>query len=110
MQYTVIWSPDALKQLTEVWLNATDRNAVTTAVDQIDRLLSSSPTNQGESRFEDRRVLIPSLRWSLRSTFTNMQSASSLSVCVHRSGQVERLGLSSALQGKYRRFRWDPVA
>lgn len=58
MKHTVIWSPDALNQLTELWLNALDRDAVTSAVEQIDRVLSGNPKAQGESRFGDRRVLI----------------------------------------------------
>jgi hypothetical protein len=33
-----------------VWLDAPDRNAVTAAANEVDRLLATDPAGQGESR------------------------------------------------------------
>jgi len=53
--------------LTNIWLNAADRNPVTEAADRIDRLLASDPLNQGESREGDDRVLfVPPLNVDFR--------------------------------------------
>jgi hypothetical protein len=43
MTYTVIWSHAAKNQDAELWLAATDRNAISRATNQIDRLLRQSP-------------------------------------------------------------------
>ena len=39
-------------------MDATNRNAVTAAVDAIDRVLRSDPRGQGESRVDDDRIVI----------------------------------------------------
>jgi len=57
MSYTVIWRHEALDDLTTAWMMAADRDAVSVASAQIDRLLRASPLDQGESREDDTRVL-----------------------------------------------------
>ena len=57
MKWTVGWSPFALNQLAELWLAASDREAITQAVDEIDRQLRLDPLTQGESRTAGRRIL-----------------------------------------------------
>jgi hypothetical protein len=47
MLYAVIWSQLALDQLTEIWLAAKDRAAVTAATHAIDARLANDPMNQG---------------------------------------------------------------
>jgi hypothetical protein len=59
VRYTVRWTRKArLHQLAQVWLDAPDRNAVTAAANEVDRLLASDPAGQGESRAAGLRVLI----------------------------------------------------
>ena len=50
MNYTVTWGPVAEQRLAEVWLAASNQKAVTSAAEQIDRRLASSPLTFGESR------------------------------------------------------------
>jgi hypothetical protein len=47
MRYTVDWSDDATDSLAAIWLQATDRRAVTAAESRIDRLLASDPQANG---------------------------------------------------------------
>jgi hypothetical protein len=56
MNFTVIWSYAALQDLTRIWLNATDRNAINNASNEIDQLLSHDPQHVGESRPGGHRV------------------------------------------------------
>jgi hypothetical protein len=59
--FTVIWKPEAIAELTEVWLHADSptRQRVTAAVNEIDALLRRSPQQAGESREANTlRVLI----------------------------------------------------
>ncbi len=58
MRCTVIWTPDAEQELAGVWLGASDRNAVTQASHTIDQRLERDPLNEGESRSNDRRILL----------------------------------------------------
>jgi plasmid stabilization system protein ParE len=58
MIFTVTWKPSAKSQLTRIWLTAADKAAVTRAANQTDLLLKSDPENQGESRGENRRIMI----------------------------------------------------
>jgi hypothetical protein len=59
VKYTVRWTRKArLQQLAQVWLDAPDRNAVTAATNEVDRLLATDPARQGESRAGGLRVLI----------------------------------------------------
>ena len=58
MKFTVIWSFTALNELAEIWLRASDRQAVTDAAEAIDQLLEADPMDVGESRAGGRRILI----------------------------------------------------
>ena len=60
MRYTVIWMPVALNHLAAIWNEAEDRNAVSAASNEIDRLLAVSPRGQGESRQGTVRVMFAS--------------------------------------------------
>jgi plasmid stabilization system protein ParE len=57
MNYRVHWTPAALQDLADLWVNSLDRNAVRTAADQIDAVLERDPLGQGESRHERTRFL-----------------------------------------------------
>jgi hypothetical protein len=48
--YAVSWKRTALEELAHIWNNALDRNLVTAASNQIDRLLGRDPIGVGESR------------------------------------------------------------
>jgi hypothetical protein len=50
MKYTVVWHPTALDRLAELWLDASDRQSVANASDEIDRQLAIHPDSVGESR------------------------------------------------------------
>lgn len=58
MKFTVVWSLAAEQRLTELWLGARDRIALTGAAREIDQLLSSDPQQVGESRSGRSRILI----------------------------------------------------
>ena len=60
MKYTVVWGPDAEKRLANLWLSATDQQAVADAADAIDAALSRNPLSAGESRVGATRILIES--------------------------------------------------
>ena len=57
MNYAVDFSSRAEDELAQLWVNASDRNAVTSAADEIERLLASDPLAQGESRGGDKRLI-----------------------------------------------------
>jgi hypothetical protein len=61
MRFTVVWSLIAEDQLAELWVNATDRNAVTLAQHQIDQLLRVDPDTQGAAFFGDRILVVAPL-------------------------------------------------
>jgi hypothetical protein len=56
MRWTVTWLPSAEQTLTNLWLQAADRGAVTTAANQIDQDLAYDPLSTGESRDGDTRI------------------------------------------------------
>lgn len=58
MNFTVIWLPQAERELAVIWMAATDRNAVSEASNRIDQMLERNPLGVGESRDEGFRVLI----------------------------------------------------
>jgi plasmid stabilization system protein ParE len=58
MKFTVVWQPSAQDELADLWYSAADRAAVTRAADEIDRVLAISPSETGESRGEDLRIVI----------------------------------------------------
>jgi hypothetical protein len=47
MHYTVVSSPAADAALARIWLQASDRDAVTQAAAEIDRVLKSAPLTRG---------------------------------------------------------------
>jgi hypothetical protein len=47
MVYTVVWLPDAVDRLAELWIQATDRQAVRAAADRIDQRLRVDPEHEG---------------------------------------------------------------
>ena len=61
MRFTVIWSLIAQDQLAALWINVTDRSAVTIAQHQIDQLLCVDPDTQGAPFFGDRILAISPL-------------------------------------------------
>jgi mRNA-degrading endonuclease RelE of RelBE toxin-antitoxin system len=44
MAGTVNWTPGALNRLSDLWVAASDRNAVTRAVHRVDQTLAANPT------------------------------------------------------------------
>lgn len=60
MRYTVIWLYPALDQLTTLWNDGPDRNAVTAASHRIDIRLANDPLNEGESRGGSERITFES--------------------------------------------------
>jgi hypothetical protein len=57
MKYHVLWVPGAEQRLADLWLNATDRGAITKAPHAIDQRLRDDPLDDGESRPGGRRIL-----------------------------------------------------
>ena len=54
MRFTVTWHPSATEELTQIWLDAADRNAITQAANAIDHALADDPQNKGEEFYGDR--------------------------------------------------------
>ena len=56
--FRVFWHPDALSDLARVWTDADDseRQAITAAAREVDRLLTNSPETVGESREGTERI------------------------------------------------------
>ena len=57
MNFAVEWQPEAEDQLAALWASATDRDLVTAAARQIDRILGHDPASAGESRGGAERIL-----------------------------------------------------
>ncbi|MDA1054989.1 MAG: hypothetical protein O3C40_31585 [Planctomycetota bacterium] len=55
-RYTVVWLRDAINELGEIWLAATDRNAVTAASEEIDRSLATDAATKGKPLSEGLRI------------------------------------------------------
>jgi plasmid stabilization system protein ParE len=58
MTFTVTYKPSAEHELADIWINASDRQAVAAAANRIDQLLRTNPHQQGEARDENIRVLV----------------------------------------------------
>lgn len=58
MPYTVVWREAALDTLMDFWLSSIDRDAVTRAVEQVDRLLRMDPDSCGEKYYGDRLLVV----------------------------------------------------
>lgn len=54
MRCTVTWHPDAQSELACIWLDASERQAVADAANEIDRELSQDPDQKGEEFYGDR--------------------------------------------------------
>jgi plasmid stabilization system protein ParE len=62
-RYTVVWVRSAQDDLANLWLNAPDRNAVTTATHAIDQALGENAPSKGSDLREGLRSLfVPPLR------------------------------------------------
>jgi plasmid stabilization system protein ParE len=57
MTYTVTWTVSARNELVDLWLQATDRAAVTQAANYVDSVLRTSPLDIGEPSDQGRRTL-----------------------------------------------------
>jgi hypothetical protein len=57
MKFSVIWEKSAEDHLAELWLAATDKEAIRSASDRIDVLLANDPSSVGESRVSNFRIL-----------------------------------------------------
>jgi plasmid stabilization system protein ParE len=58
MTYTVVWKPPAERRLAAIWMDTSNRPAVTLAADTIETLLRSDPTAHGEARHGTTRLLV----------------------------------------------------
>jgi plasmid stabilization system protein ParE len=56
VNYVVTWLPDAENELAAIWMASSDRNAVTRASAELDRLLAENGPTVGESRPGNTRV------------------------------------------------------
>lgn len=56
-RYTVAWYADAQDQLASIWIDAPDRNAVSSAADSLDRELATDPERKGRPVGDRLRVL-----------------------------------------------------
>ncbi len=57
MKYTVVYRLSAESHLAELWNDATDRQQITNAADEIDSRLAKDPHHEGESRSADTRIV-----------------------------------------------------
>jgi len=60
MNFQVLWVSEAENELAAIWVAAPDRNAITSAAHVIDSVLRTNPEDAGESRDEERRILLES--------------------------------------------------
>ena len=58
MRYTVLWTPTAEHDLANLWLNASDRQAIRSAADTLDNILRTDAHLLGESRYGSLRVVL----------------------------------------------------
>jgi plasmid stabilization system protein ParE len=57
MRYTVIWSPEALGKLADLWSGAADREAISRSAEAIERSLRDDPDRRGEDYYGDRLLV-----------------------------------------------------
>jgi plasmid stabilization system protein ParE len=57
-RFTVVWEEDARNDLTDIWIRATDREAVAMAANEIDRMLSEEPQLRGIHACEGLRLFV----------------------------------------------------
>jgi plasmid stabilization system protein ParE len=58
MRFAVTWHPSAEQELAEIWLQASDQGAISTAANAIDQLLAVNPAMQGEEFYGDRLLVV----------------------------------------------------
>ncbi len=56
MNYSVLWLPAAEGELATIWVDSTDRTAVTRAAAELDRRLAANGPGEGESRPNNKRI------------------------------------------------------
>jgi hypothetical protein len=61
MKYDVDWVPSAQDKLADLWTQAADRQAITDAANEADRLLAHDPESKGEDFYGDRLLVVPPL-------------------------------------------------
>lgn len=61
MRYTVTWLPSAIQDLARIWNQAPDRQAVSDASNEIDRVLRNTPLTVGEEEGAFRRLTVEPL-------------------------------------------------
>lgn len=64
MRYDVKWDDDALDKLADLWMRASDRDAIRDAANQVDRELAWSPETKGNDFYGDRLLVISPLQVS----------------------------------------------
>ena len=57
MKFRVLWSPQAERELAQLWLQAEDRSVVTQAAQTFEKALEIEPETSGESRSDGLRVM-----------------------------------------------------
>lgn len=57
MKYSVLWTAYAETNLVRLWVDSTNRNALSESVAKIDRELGNGPLSIGESRDPGERIL-----------------------------------------------------
>ncbi|MCI0365831.1 MAG: type II toxin-antitoxin system RelE/ParE family toxin [Phycisphaerales bacterium] len=72
MRYRVIFSPQADRDLVDLWLESDEQRAITEAVDDLVRRLEANPMQVGESRREMRRI---ALQWPVGIEFDINESS-----------------------------------
>lgn len=60
MRYQVLWTADAEHELARIWVDSSNRGAVTRAALVIDERLASSAPQEGESRPLNQRIILES--------------------------------------------------
>jgi hypothetical protein len=57
MRYTVVWSPEALNKLADLWMQSEDRDAVSRAASLIEGSLRNDPDQLGDEFYGDRLLV-----------------------------------------------------
>jgi hypothetical protein len=57
MNYDIVWDIKAYRKLEQIWDEATPIGPAVDAFDEIERRLRLTPTEEGESRAQGRRIL-----------------------------------------------------
>ncbi len=90
MIFTVLWKPLAEEELASIWIDAQDRQTISAAANEIDKLLRVDPQSQGESRSGSQRVLIMEPLVVAFEVEEDDRRVSALSVRFHKSLAMTR--------------------